>query len=143
MNLGGVRESNHAILLTLKSPSILAFLFLSPGDVPWPLDLHTINSMWTFLLAIYHMRDASFTGTRESSLPCAIESSTVIFSALFSGEIHSRNGARTVRVRLVAVLVPPLRLVAPPVRRVPEEGWLMGDAKVGQSARELGRQVYE
>jgi hypothetical protein len=46
-----------------------------------------------------------------------------------------------VRVRLVAVLAPPL--VAPSVRRVLEEGRPMGDAKIGQSARELGRKMYE
>ena len=46
-----------------------------------------------------------------------------------------------VRVRLVAILAP--SLVAPPVRRVLEKGRPMGDAKVGQSARELGRKMYE
>ncbi len=46
-----------------------------------------------------------------------------------------------VRVRLVAVLTP--ALVAPPVGRVLEEGRPMGDAKISQSARELGRKMYE
>jgi hypothetical protein len=46
-----------------------------------------------------------------------------------------------IRVRLIAVFAPPL--VPPPVRRVLEEGRPMRNAKIGQSARELGRKMYE
>jgi hypothetical protein len=42
---------------------------------------------------------------------------------------------------LVAVLLP--SLIASPIRRALEERDPMGDAKVGQSAREFGRKVHE
>ena len=45
-----------------------------------------------------------------------------------------------VRVRFITVLAP--SLVTPPVRCVLEEGRPMGEAKIGQSACELGRKMH-
>jgi hypothetical protein len=109
MNLRSVRELDHALLLEpwvrnskekeKKRASVpprgsLSFLpgyIVGCGSLPWPSNSHTINSVQAFLS---HKRSASLTGTRESSSPCAIESGTVIFSALFNGEIRARK-ART------------------------------------------------
>ena len=85
------------------------------------------------------MRSASPTGTRESSSPCAIERGTAIFSALFRGENPQDALEKCANFRgapLVAVLLP--SLIASPIRRALEERDPMGDAKVGQPARELG-----
>ena len=46
-----------------------------------------------------------------------------------------------VRVRFIIVLAP--SLVTPPVHCVLEEGRPMGDAKIGQSACELGRKMHQ
>ena len=70
-----------------------------------------------------HSYSVSPTGTRESSSPCAIERGTAILARRLLGVVQRRDAlgkCADVREPLVAVLPPPL--VAPPVRRILEEG---------------------
>ena len=86
-----------------------------------------------------HSYSVSPTGTRETSSPCAIERGTAILARRLLGVVQRRDalGKRAdVREPLVAVLPPPL--VAPPVRRILEEG-----DPVDEPACDLGEKVHE